>query len=123
MSSSGTGTDWIASQGTPLRGTLVVPGDKSVSHRAIMLASLADGTSRIEGFLEGEDARATEAIFRRLGVSIEAPGPGQRVVHGVGIDGLRAPDGPRLADDAREAVAARPLLAEQDVLGAQAAVL
>lgn len=94
MSSSGTGTDWIASQGTPLRGTLVVPGDKSVSHRAIMLASLADGTSRIEGFLEGEDARATEAIFRRLGVSIEAPGPGQRVVHGVGIDGLRAPDGP-----------------------------
>ncbi|MDH5833662.1 3-phosphoshikimate 1-carboxyvinyltransferase [Luteimonas kalidii] len=94
MSSSGMGTDWIASRGTPLHGTLAVPGDKSVSHRAIMLASLADGTSRIEGFLEGEDARATEAIFRQLGVEIEVPGPGRRVVHGVGIDGLRAPDGP-----------------------------
>ncbi|HLT44326.1 MAG TPA: 3-phosphoshikimate 1-carboxyvinyltransferase, partial [Luteimonas sp.] len=68
MSSSGTGTDWIASRGAPLRGTIAVPGDKSVSHRAIMLASLADGTSRIEGFLEGEDARATESIFRRMGV-------------------------------------------------------
>src|SRR5690606_28818998 len=45
MSSSGTGTDWIASRGAPLRGTIAVPGDKSVSHRAIMLASLADGTS------------------------------------------------------------------------------
>ena len=47
--------DWIASPGTPLRGTLDVPGDKSVSHRAIMFAALADGVSRIEGFLEGED--------------------------------------------------------------------
>ena len=71
-----------------------MPGDKSVSHRAIMLAALADGTSRIDGFLEGEDARATEAIFRRLGVAIEAPEPGVRIVHGVGIDGLRAADGP-----------------------------
>lgn len=85
---------WIAaSRGEPLRGELSVPGDKSVSHRAIMLASLADGVSRIEGFLEGEDARATEAIFRRMGVRIETPADGVRVVHGVGIDGLRAPDG------------------------------
>lgn len=85
---------WIATVGAPLRGELNVPGDKSVSHRAIMLASLADGTSRITGFLEGEDARATEAIFRRLGVSIETPATGERVVHGVGIDGLHAADGP-----------------------------
>jgi len=85
---------WIAAPGAPLRGEVRVPGDKSVSHRAIMLAALADGTSRIEGFLEGEDARATEAIFRRLGVAIETPGPGTRIVHGVGIDGLRAPDAP-----------------------------
>ncbi|PBJ83068.1 3-phosphoshikimate 1-carboxyvinyltransferase [Lysobacteraceae bacterium NML93-0399] len=84
---------WIAAPGAPLRGHVQVPGDKSVSHRAIMLAALADGTSRIEGFLEGEDARATEAIFRRMGVSIETPAPGVRVVHGVGIDGLRAADG------------------------------
>jgi len=85
---------WIAAPGAPLRGEVRVPGDKSVSHRAIMLAALADGTSRIEGFLEGEDARATEAIFRRLGVAIDTPAPGVRVVNGVGIDGLRAADGP-----------------------------
>lgn len=65
-----------------------------MSHRAIMLSALADGTSRIDGFLEGEDARATEAVFRRLGVVIDTPAPGARIVHGVGIDGLRAADGP-----------------------------
>ena len=92
--SSGTLMHWTASKGSPLRGELAVPGDKSVSHRAIMLASLADGTSRVDGFLEGEDARATETIFRRMGVRIEDPQPGCRIVHGVGIDGLRAPDGP-----------------------------
>ncbi|PJJ99559.1 3-phosphoshikimate 1-carboxyvinyltransferase [Lysobacteraceae bacterium NML91-0213] len=81
-------TSWTAGPGRPLRGTLDIPGDKSVSHRAIMLASLADGTSRIDGFLEGEDARATERIFRQLGVSIEVPQAGSRIVHGVGIDGL-----------------------------------
>ncbi len=85
---------WVAAPGAPLRGTFDVPGDKSVSHRAVMLASLADGTSRITGFLEGADTRATAAIFARLGVRIEAPAPGERIVHGVGIDGLRAPDGP-----------------------------
>ena len=86
--------DWVASRGVPLRGEFGVPGDKSVSHRAIMLASLADGVSRIDGFLEGEDARATEAIFRQLGVRIDAPSPGARIVHGAGIDGLRAPSAP-----------------------------
>src|SRR5690606_26364495 len=85
--------DWIASRGTPPSGEVLVPGDKSVSHRSIMLTALADGVSRIEGFLEGEDARATEAIFRQMGVRIEAPADGVRVVHGVGIDGLRAPQG------------------------------
>ena len=86
--------DWIASPGTPLHGTLDVPGDKSVSHRAIMFAALADGVSRIEGFLEGEDTRATAAIFHQLGVRIEEPSDGVRIVHGVGIDGLHAPDTP-----------------------------
>jgi 3-phosphoshikimate 1-carboxyvinyltransferase len=75
-----------------LRGTLDIPGDKSISHRAVMLASLADGVSRIEGFLEGADTRATAASFARMGVRIEAPAAGVRIVHGVGIDGLRAPD-------------------------------
>lgn len=81
--------DWVAQPDAPLRGTLDIPGDKSISHRAIILAALADGVSRIDGFLEGEDTRATAAIFQQLGVRIEAPEPGVRVVHGVGIDGLR----------------------------------
>ena len=83
--------DWLAARGTPLQGDIVAPGDKSVSHRAVMLAALADGTSRIEGFLEGEDTRATAAVFAQLGVRCETPADGARIVHGVGIDGLRAP--------------------------------
>ena len=58
-----------------------------------MLAAIADGNSRIEGFLEGADTRATAGIFRQLGVTIEAPGEGVRIVHGVGMDGLRQADG------------------------------
>jgi len=92
MNDSGS-TGWVATRGQPLRGTLDVPGDKSISHRAVMLAALADGTSRIDGFLEGADTRATAAIFERMGVRIEAPSPSTRIVHGVGIDGLRAPGG------------------------------
>ena len=87
--------DWIASRArSPLVGDITVPGDKSVSHRAVILAALADGTSRIEGFLEGADTRATAALFAAMGVRIEAPAPGVRVVDGVGIDGLRAPAAP-----------------------------
>ena len=82
--------DWIVGAGKPLLGRIRVPGDKSVSHRAIMLASLAEGASRIDGFLEGEDTRATAAVFQQLGVKIEAPSPQSRIVHGVGLRGLRA---------------------------------
>ncbi|MHC1670599.1 3-phosphoshikimate 1-carboxyvinyltransferase, partial [Stenotrophomonas maltophilia] len=82
---------WIARKGQPLQGSLTIPGDKSVSHRSVMFAALADGTSHIEGFLEGEDTRATARIFSQLGVRIETPSPSQRIVHGVGIDGLQAP--------------------------------
>lgn len=85
--------DWIASPGQPLRGELTIPGDKSVSHRAVMFAALADGVSRIDGFLEGEDTRATAAIFEKLGVRIETPSPSRRIVHGVGVDGLKAAAG------------------------------
>jgi len=60
----------------------------------VMFAALADGTSHIEGFLEGEDTRATARIFSQLGVRIETPSPSQRIVHGVGIDGLKAPEAP-----------------------------
>ncbi|KAF1722396.1 3-phosphoshikimate 1-carboxyvinyltransferase [Pseudoxanthomonas wuyuanensis] len=86
--------DWIASPGSPLRGELDIPGDKSVSHRAVMFAALADGVSKIDGFLEGEDTRATAAIFSKLGVRIETPSASQRIVHGVGIDGLQATSEP-----------------------------
>src|SRR3546814_13228066 len=86
---------WIATRGTPLRGEVVVPGDKSVSHRAVMLAALADGVSHIDGFLEGADTRATAAIFAQMGVRIEAPSASRRIVHGARLDGLRAPSGDR----------------------------
>lgn len=82
--------DWVAGAGRPLTGEIVVPGDKSISHRAIMLAAIAEGRSRITGFLEGEDTLATAAIFRQLGVRIEQPSPSERIVHGVGLHGLRA---------------------------------
>ncbi len=85
---------WIARKGQPLQGSLTIPGDKSVSHRSVMFAALADGTSYIEGFLEGEDTRATARIFSQLGVRIETPSPSQRIVHGVGVDGLKAPQAP-----------------------------
>lgn len=65
-----------------------MPGDKSVSHRALMLASIAEGRSCIRGFLEGEDTRATAAVLSQLGVRIDTPAPGERVVHGVGLRGL-----------------------------------
>ncbi|WP_093536018.1 3-phosphoshikimate 1-carboxyvinyltransferase [Stenotrophomonas rhizophila] len=85
---------WTARKGQPLQGSLTIPGDKSVSHRAVMFAALADGVSHIDGFLEGEDTRATAAIFSQMGVRIETPSPSQRIVHGVGVDGLQAPDAP-----------------------------
>ncbi len=81
--------DWSSQRGQPLHGSVAVPGDKSVSHRALMLAAIAEGRSHIIGFLEGEDTRATARILQQLGVRIEVPSDGQRVVHGVGLHGLR----------------------------------
>ena len=78
--------------GGALRGSLRVPGDKSISHRAIMLASLADGETEISGFLEGADSLATLTAFRAMGVRAEGPEQGRVRVRGVGVDGLRAPN-------------------------------
>jgi 3-phosphoshikimate 1-carboxyvinyltransferase len=86
--------DWSSQAGQPLRGDLRVPGDKSVSHRALMLSAIAEGTSSIHGFLEGEDTRATAAVLSRLGVRIQTPAAGERVVHGVGLHGLRGTSEP-----------------------------
>jgi 3-phosphoshikimate 1-carboxyvinyltransferase len=71
-----------------------VPGDKSISHRAIMLGSLAEGQTRISGFLEGEDSLATLKAFQQMGVSIEGPAAGRVVIQGVGLHGLQAPEQP-----------------------------
>lgn len=80
--------------GGTLQGVFRVPGDKSISHRSIMLGSLADGTTTVEGFLEGEDSLATLQAFRDMGVNIEGPDRGKVVIHGVGIDGLKASESP-----------------------------
>ena len=77
-----------------MRGRLRVPGDKSISHRSIMLGSLAEGVTRVSGFLEGEDSLATLEAFRSMGVNIEGPDQGRVVIHGVGMQGLKAPEGP-----------------------------
>jgi 3-phosphoshikimate 1-carboxyvinyltransferase len=77
--------------GGALRGRLRVPGDKSMSHRAIMLGALAEGATTIAGFLEGEDCLATLRAFRAMGVRIDGPEQGRVTVQGVGLEGLRAP--------------------------------
>ena len=77
----------------PLTGTISVPGDKSISHRALMLSALAIGESRIEGLLEGEDVLATAAAMRAMGADIERGGDGAWTVHGVGVGGLMQPAG------------------------------
>jgi 3-phosphoshikimate 1-carboxyvinyltransferase len=70
-------------------GAVVVPGDKSISHRALMLSGIAEGTSEVTGFLASEDCLASLAAMRALGVHIEQPSPTHVVVHGVGLRGLR----------------------------------
>ena len=78
--------------GGSLVGQLRVPGDKSISHRSIMLGSIAEGITHVMGFLEGEDALATLDVFKSLGVNIEGPINGDVTIHGVGLHGLTAAD-------------------------------
>jgi 3-phosphoshikimate 1-carboxyvinyltransferase len=75
----------------PLRGRIRVPGDKSISHRALMLSSLAVGESRVTGLLEGEDVLATAAAMRAMGAQIERRDNGEWVIHGVGVGSLLQP--------------------------------
>ncbi|MEM9256099.1 MAG: 3-phosphoshikimate 1-carboxyvinyltransferase [Pseudomonadota bacterium] len=83
--------DFLVSPGGALTGEVRVPGDKSISHRSIMLGALANGSCRISGFLEGEDALATLTAFRAMGVDIQGPDHGEVLVTGVGMHGLQAP--------------------------------
>jgi len=91
MTASACSLSFELAPGGALRGELSVPGDKSISHRAVMLAALAEGETEIEGFLEGADSLATLAAFRAMGVEAEGPDQGRLQVKGVGLQGLRKP--------------------------------
>lgn len=84
---------FVTEPGGHAKGSIRVPGDKSISHRSIMLGSIAEGTTEVDGFLEGEDSLATLQAFRDMGVVIEGPSHGHVVIHGVGMHGLRAAPG------------------------------
>ncbi len=90
MSTSPTSRRFRASG--PLRGTIAVPGDKSISHRSLILGALAVGETRVTGVLEGEDVLATAAAMRAMGADIERTGDGEWRIHGVGVGGLLQPD-------------------------------
>ncbi|MBE0510958.1 MAG: 3-phosphoshikimate 1-carboxyvinyltransferase [Gammaproteobacteria bacterium] len=80
---------FIVQPGGKLQGSLRVSGDKSISHRSIMLGSIAEGVTEVSGFLEGEDSLATLQAFRDMGVQIEGPHQGRVIIHGVGLHGLK----------------------------------
>jgi 3-phosphoshikimate 1-carboxyvinyltransferase len=82
---------FVVQPGGQLTGEHRVPGDKSMSHRSVMLGSLAEGVTEVAGFLEGEDALRTIAAFRQMGVTIEGPEAGSLKISGVGLHGLMAP--------------------------------
>ncbi len=81
----------IASESSRLEGSIRVPGDKSVSHRAVMLGAIAVGESKIQRLLEGEDVLATVAAFRAMGVEMSGPCDGSLEIQGVGLNGLTKP--------------------------------
>ena len=75
----------------PLHGIITVPGDKSVSHRSVMLGALADGTTQVTGFLMGEDCLSTIDCFRKMGVTVDIHADNTLTVHGAGLHGLHQP--------------------------------
>jgi 3-phosphoshikimate 1-carboxyvinyltransferase len=84
---------FVVAPGGQVAGRLRVPGDKSISHRALMFAAIASGRTRVTGFLEGEDCLSTLQAVARLGVTVQRPSPGEVLVDGVGLHGLSAPQG------------------------------
>jgi 3-phosphoshikimate 1-carboxyvinyltransferase len=86
-------TEFRVKPGGHLRGRIRVPGDKSISHRAVMLTSVANGTGRIHGLLTGRDVMATARAFQAMGVDMEFGDGGTLSIRGVGRFGLRAPEG------------------------------
>jgi len=93
MSENNNSLTFIATPGGAVNGDITVPGDKSCSHRSIMFGSLAEGTTRVSGFLPGDDCLATMNAFKAMGVEIEGPDADNNVViHGKGMHGLSAPE-------------------------------
>lgn len=86
-----TATTRSFSASAPLKGRIAIPGDKSISHRSLMLSALAVGTSRVTGLLEGHDVLATAAAMRAMGATIERRDDGEWVIDGVGVGGLLQP--------------------------------
>jgi len=84
----------LAHPGAEVAGTIRVPGDKSISHRALMLGAVASGTTRVRGFLAGEDCLATLAAIASMGVKVGRPAPDRLVIEGVGLRGLKPPPAP-----------------------------
>jgi 3-phosphoshikimate 1-carboxyvinyltransferase len=91
---SGSAVEYRVAAGGTLAGEVAVPGDKSISHRAMMLGAIAEGTTTVDGFLDSEDCLATLNAMRAMGVAIERPESRRVVVHGVGRAGLRPPAAP-----------------------------
>ncbi len=92
MSSDAHTSELVAHQ--PLIGRVRVPGDKSVGHRSLLIGALCDGPVAVTGLSDGEDNRSSAKILENLGVRIERHGEGRATVHGVGLDGLKAPNAP-----------------------------
>ena len=83
--------DFIVTPSRLRDARVTVPGDKSISHRALMLGSIATGRTEVTGFLAGEDCLATAAAMRALGVEISQPAPTEMLIEGAGLHGLQAP--------------------------------
>ena len=92
MSHSAEPRPMTSRRGGPLRGVAQVPGDKSISHRALILGALSVGETRITGLLEGQDVLDTAAAMAAFGAGVERQGPGEWVVHGVGVGGFSEPE-------------------------------
>ena len=101
---------------TRLQGQVMVPGDKSISHRSIMFGSIAKGITEIDNFLQGADCLSTMACFQKMGIEIENKGS-RVVVHGKGLHGLEAPFGDGVLDCGNSGTTTRliaGILAAQD---------
>ncbi|HEX9206633.1 MAG TPA: 3-phosphoshikimate 1-carboxyvinyltransferase [Steroidobacteraceae bacterium] len=84
-------SSYVVAPAERIAGEVTVPGDKSISHRAVMFGALAEGRTHVTGFLEGEDCLSTMRAVAHLGVNVQRPGPGEVIVDGVGLRGLEPP--------------------------------